>query len=340
MISRLAFDGVTLALTAAVLGLTGCGAGTGSDDTPSTGTTARHTGTYPIEIVTTCGMVTDIVRAVAGEHGRVTGLIGEGIDPHLYRASRSDIQTIMEADVVFYVGLGLEGRMADTFAKAGRAGKPVFPVTEGLDEAMLREPPEFAGHFDPHVWMDVAAWSQCVEFVAESLAEYDPPHAADYRRHAEAYRKELARLDEYVRQVISSIPDSQRVLVTAHDAFGYFSRAYDIEVRSVQGVTTESEAGVADVNALVDFLVERKLPAIFVESSVSSRNMDAVLEGAAQRGTKVTIGGELYSDAMGAPGSYEGTYIGMIDHNATTIARALGGEAPERGLNGKLRSRQ
>lgn len=287
-------------------------------------------------IVTTCGMVTDIVKVVAGEYAEVTGLLGAGVDPHLYKPTRNDVKQLLEADVVFYSGLMLEGRMADTFSKVARSGRPVYAVTEGINESFLLEPPEFAGHWDPHVWMDVSAWSECVQFVAESLASYDPAHAEAYRANAAKYRKELKKLDEYARNSIASIPQEQRVLVTAHDAFGYFSRAYGIEVHSVQGLSTESEAGVEDVNRLVDFIVNRKLKAIFVESSVSEKNIQAIIEGAAQRGWKVAIGGELFSDAMGTPGTYEGTYAGMIDHNATVIARALGGEAPERGLNGQL----
>ena len=173
-------------------------------------------------------------------------------------------------------------------------------------------------------------------FLAESLAKLDPPHADEYRQRATAYRAELTRLDEYARRSIASIPPAQRVLVTAHDAFGYFSHAYEIDVKSVQGVSTEAEAGVSDVNALVDFLVGRKLPAIFVESSVNAKNIQAVIEGAASRGVTVRVGGELFSDAMGAEGTYEGTYLGMIDHNVTTITRALGGDAPEQGMDGKL----
>jgi manganese/zinc/iron transport system substrate-binding protein len=262
--------------------------------------------------------------------------MGEGVDPHLYKPTRSDVQRLMDADAVFYSGLLLEGGMTDVFTRIARGGKPVFAVTEAIDPASLREPPEFDGHYDPHVWMDVALWTECVQFVAKQLAGYDPAHAADYRANADAYCVRLEKLDEYARKVIASIPESQRVLVTAHDAFGYFGRAYGIEVRSVQGISTDSEAGVADVNELVAFLAERKLPAIFVESSVSPRNLRAVIEGTAQRGVEVTIGGELYSDAMGPQGSYEGTYVGMIDHNATTIARALVGEAPEGGMSGLL----
>lgn len=298
----------------------------------------QHSGDYPYTIVTTCGMVTDIVKNVAGDRAAVIGLLGEGVDPHLYKPTRNDVKALMEADVVFYSGLVLEGRMTDALMRVARTGKPVFAVSEGIDEDFLLEPPEFAGHPDPHVWMDVSAWSEAVAFVAEALAEYDPAGAESYRGNAEVYRGQLRQLDQYVRDVIGTISQPRRVLITAHDAFGYFSRAYDIPVRSVQGLSTESEAGVDDINRLVDYIVENQIKAIFVETSVSAKNIQAVVEGAANKGWRVEIGGELFSDAMGPPGTYEGTYIGMIDHNATTIAGALGGDAPPRGMQGKLAS--
>ncbi len=242
----------------------------------------------------------------------------------------------MGADVVFYSGLSLEGRMGDNFTSLARNGKPVFAVTEEIDPDFLREPPEFAGHFDPHVWMDVSAWSECVAFVAKALGEYDTANADFYLTNAATYREELTKLDEFARKSLATIPPDRRVLVTAHDAFGYFGRAYKIDVRSVQGLSTESEAAVRDINNLVDFVVKTKIPAIFVESSVSEKNVRAIIEGAAQQSWNVKIGGQLFSDAMGKPGTYEGTYIGMIDHNVTIITRALGGDAPELGLNGKL----
>jgi manganese/zinc/iron transport system substrate-binding protein len=295
-----------------------------------------YSGEYPFTVVTTCGMVTDIVRVVAGDKAEVIGLMGEGVDPHLYKPTRNDVNRLLESDIVFYSGLMLEGRMTDTFTKVARRGKPVFAVCEAIDESYLREPPEFAGHYDPHVWMDVTAWSECVDFVAKTLGEFDPPNAALYRKNADDYRAQLAKLDEYARSVIATIPTEQRVLITAHDAFGYFSRAYDIPVKAVQGISTESEAGVNDINTLVEFIVDNKIKAIFVESSVSDKNLRAVGEGAQEKGWSIKIGGELYSDAMGAPGTYEGTYVGMIDHNATTITRALGGDAPAGGFQGKL----
>ncbi len=293
-------------------------------------------GEFPYQVVTTCGMVTDIVRQVTGDRGEVIGLMGEGVDPHLYKPTRNDVKQLLNADIIFYAGLLLEGRMTETFIKVARSGKPVYAVSESLDEGYLREPPEFEGHWDPHVWMDVSAWSEAVALVVDALCEFDPEGAALYRDNAKAYRAELAELDAYVREVISSIPEGQRALITAHDAFGYFSRAYDIPVRSVQGISTESEAGVNDINQLVDFIVENEIRAVFIESSVSEKNIRALIEGAADRGWTVEVGGELFSDAMGAPGSYEGTYIGMLDHNATIIARALGGVAPEKGLRGQF----
>lgn len=312
----------------------GCDTGRGGTNSTTPTSAVKPT----IRIVTTTGMVTDIVRHVAGKRAEVTGLIEAGGDPHLFKPTRHHIKQLSDADVVFYSGLTLEGRMVETFSHLRQSGKPVFAVTESLDKDYLRSPPDFAGHYDPHVWMDVKAWSQCVDQVARSMSEFDSAHADEYRSNAESLQAELKKLDDYVRASILSIPEKQRVLVTAHDAFAYFSRAYKIDVQSIQGVTTESEAGVSDVNRLVDFLVERKLPAIFVESSVNAKNIEAVIEGAKSRGVTIQVGGELFSDAMGPEGTYEGTYIGMIDHNATVISRALGGTAPAGGMNGKLKA--
>lgn len=279
-------------------------------------------------------MVTDLVRSVAGDKANVTGLMGEGVDPHLYTPTRGDVQKLLEADVVFYSGLLLEGQMTDTFTQVARQGRPVFAVTESIDRDKLIQPE--GGHWDPHVWMDVQLWSKATEFVAQSLSELDPANANYYQQNAAEKLAELKKLDAYARETIGSIPKQQRVLVTAHDAFEYFARAYDIEVRSVQGISTESQAGVNDINKLVDFIVERKIRAIFVESSVSAKNIQALVEGAQSRGWSVAVGGELFSDAMGKPGTYEGTYEGMIDHNVTTMARSLGGTAPPGGMQGKL----
>ncbi len=309
---------------------------TGCSETPNKdGQASGSTRSTPYTVVTTVGMVTDIVERVAGERAEVSGIIGTGVDPHLYKPTRNDIAQLQAADVVFYCGLLLEGKMTDALIKLGRSGKPIYAVTERIDPKYLLSPEGDEGHHDPHVWMDVTAWIQAVRVVAEALGEYDPPHAEEYRVNADNYSAELESLDAYVKGVIASIPGEHRVLVTAHDAFNYFGRAYGLRVVGIQGLSTESEAGLEDINRLVGLLVETGLPAVFVETSVADRNVKALIEGAAARGATVKIGGSLFSDAMGASGTYEGTYIGMLDHNATTIARALGGKAPERGFRDK-----
>lgn len=308
----------------------GCGSRT---DEPS-GTGASNTPTT--RIVATTGMVADVARAVAGEHAEVVGLIGTGVDPHLYKPTRSDVQRLMGADVILYNGLLLEGKMTDAFDRAAGAGKGVFAVAGGIEHDRLLEPEDASGHPDPHVWMDPALWSIAAERVRDHLIELDPAHAAEYRANADAYIAQLAELDAYAKRVLATVPEGRRALVTAHDAFGYFGRAYGYEVVGIQGISTESEAGVRDIERLVSMLVDREIGAVFVESTVSDRNIKAMIDGARARGHTVVIGGSLFSDAMGSPGSYEGTYIGMIDHNVTTIARALGGEAPERGMQGAL----
>jgi len=294
---------------------------------------------YPYKVVCTVGMVTDIVRQVAGDKATVDGLIGEGVDPHLYKPTRNDVAALMAADIVFYSGLMLEGKMTDTLIRVGRSGKAVYAVTELLDEKFLLEPEQMHNQFDPHVWMDAGAWGKAVEAVGKSLGEFDPPNTGSYRTNALRLMEELGRLDAYARRVIGSIPDQQRVLITAHDAFNYFGRAYGIEVLGIQGISTESEAGIQDINRLVDVIVKNNVKAVFVETSVADKNVKALIEGARSRGQGVIIGGTLFSDAMGKAGTYEGTYVGMIDHNVTVIARALGGHAPEKGMQEKLGGR-
>ena len=291
---------------------------------------------YPFRVAATTGMVADIVRQVAGDRGAVTSIIGEGVDPHLYVPTRSDVAALMEADIVFYSGLLLEGKMTDTLIRVARSGRPVHAVTELVDESLLLQPEEFAGHFDPHLWMDVSGWMQAVNAVTEAFVAFDPAGMSGYRERGDGYTATLTELHEYARRVLGSIPEQQRILVTAHDAFNYFGRAYGLEVAGIQGISTESEAGLDRINRLVDLLVTRQVGAVFVETTIADRNVRALIEGAAARGHTVVIGGELYSDAMGRPGTYEGTYVGMLDHNVTTVARALGGTAPERGLRGLL----
>ena len=305
------------------------------DSTPeAAGTEAGRD--YPLRIAATTGMVADIVRQVAGDRGEVTSIIGEGVDPHLYVPTRSDVAALMEADIVFYSGLLLEGKMTDTLIRVARSARPVHAVTELVDESLLLQPEEYAGHYDPHLWMDVGGWMQAVQAVTEALAAFDPEGMNGYRERADGYTATLGKLHDYARRVLGSIPEQQRILVTAHDAFNYFGRAYGLEVAGIQGISTESEAGLDRINRLVDLLVTRQVGAVFVETTIADRNVRALIEGAAARGHQVVVGGELYSDAMGRPGTYEGTYVGMLDHNVTTVARALGGAAPEGGFQGRL----
>jgi manganese/zinc/iron transport system substrate-binding protein len=289
---------------------------------------------YPMKVGTTVGMVADIVRQVAGEKATVKNIIGSGIDPHIYNPTRSDVAVLLKSDIIFYSGLLLEGQMSDVLVKVSRK-RPVYAVTELLKKEYLIHDTA-TNHDDPHVWMDVQGWMKAVDVVKGALAEFDPPNKDHYANNAKRYLEQLKQLDNYARKVIASIPDKQRVLVTAHDAFNYMSRAYNIEVMGIQGLSTESEAGIKDINRIVDMLVTRRIPAVFVESSVSDKNVKALIEGAASRGHQVRIGGELFSDAMGPPGTYEGSYIGMIDHNVTVIAKALGGKVPAKGMQDKL----
>jgi manganese/zinc/iron transport system substrate-binding protein len=294
----------------------------------------------PFAVLATIAMIGDVVREIGGERTRVEVLMGPGVDPHLYKATREDVAKMLRADVVFYNGLALEGKMSDAFVRVARAGKPVYAVTELLPEEELIEPEGADGLYDPHVWMDPRAWSAAAELIAEKLIAHDPAGEPVFRRNLAALKARIAALDAYAERAIATIPERQRVLVTAHDAFNYFARRYGIEVLGIQGLSTESEAGVRRIQELVDVLVERRIPAVFAETSVSDRNVLALVEGAAARGHRVVVGGALFSDAMGDPGTYEGTYVGMIDHNVTTIVRALGGTAPERGFQNRLGARR
>jgi len=287
-------------------------------------------------VVATTGMIADVAREIAGEHAQIEQLMGAGVDPHLYTPTRTDIQKLMETDLVLYNGLLLEGRMTDTLERAHGGGRTVIAVTDNIDESELQKPEAFEGHPDPHVWMDPVMWTEAAERIAAALGEIEPQNKAEFDAALAAYRSKLEELDTYAERVLHSVPESQRVLVTAHDAFNYMGRRYGLEVVGIQGISTESEAGVRDIERLVDLIVTRKIPAVFVESTVAERNIRALVEGARARGHTVAVGGTLFSDAMGKAGTYEGTYIGMIDHNVTTIARALGGEAPEGGMQGKL----
>jgi len=275
-----------------------------------------------IDVVATTGMVGDIVEQVGGDRLNVTTLMGPGIDPHLYKASEGDVERLDEADIIFYSGLHLEAKLAEVFEKMGDSIVTV-PVTDLIPRSELHVVGAGAYTYDPHVWFDVSLWSQAVESVRRTLVEVDPTHAAEYDARAQAYQDELTALDAYVLAEANTIPADKRVLITAHDAFGYFATAYGFEVLGLQGVSTATEAGAGDVQELANFIVENQIPAIFVESSVSPRTVRALQEAVRAQGFDVQIGGSLYSDAMGNPGTEAGTYIGMVRHNIDTIANAL-----------------
>jgi manganese/zinc/iron transport system substrate-binding protein len=262
---------------------------------------------------------------IGGRHVSVEALMGPGVDPHLYKATPGDRRALNGADVVFFSGLHLEGRLATILEKLAER-KPVYAVTGGLLEDHAEELLRLSGTestYDPHVWFDVSLWARCVDYAAEKLATAHPARAEDYRRNAQAYRARLDDLHQRCKDALSAIPKEQRVLVTAHDAFGYFGRAYDVEVRGLQGISTLDEADLRAVNNLVDLLARRKIKSVFVESSVPPRNVEALVESCEARGHEVVVGGELFSDAMGPPGTPEGTYVGMVEHNLTTIVHAL-----------------
>ena len=294
------------------LALAGCGG--------DAGTTPRREG--PLRVVATTSIIADTARRIAGEHAQVEALMGPGVDPHLYKASESDVRRLSEADLVLYNGLHLEGKMGDILTKMAR-NRPVAAVSEDIPQDQLREPPEFAGQYDPHVWFDVSLWATTLQPIARELAALDPENAEAFQTNAAALEKELNELDAWVKQQIATIPEPQRVLVTAHDAFGYFGRRYGMEVVGLQGISTLSEAGLKDVDRVVGLVIDRGVKAIFVESSVPRRSIEAVQAAVQSRGRQVAIGGQLFSDSLGAASSPAGTYPGMVRANVTTIVNAL-----------------
>jgi manganese/zinc/iron transport system substrate-binding protein len=273
-------------------------------------------------VVTTTGMIKDAVENVAGDKANVIALMGPGVDPHLYKATHGDLQKITDANIVFYNGLHLEGKMGKVLEKAEKL-KPVVAVSADMKNSFLRTIPGYENTHDPHIWFDVSLWRQAVVKITKVLQEQDSAHAAFYETNSKIYLTKLDSLHEAVKHSLSVIPASQRVLITAHDAFGYFGDAYNIEVRGLQGISTLSEFGLKDVTLLVDFIIERKIKAIFVETSVSQRSIEAILEGCREKGWNVSIGGSLYSDAMGEKNTPEGTYIGMVSANVNKIVNAL-----------------
>lgn len=274
------------------------------------------------KVVVTTGMIADLVRNIAGDEAEVTALMGPGVDPHLYKATHGDLQRLTGADVVFYNGLHLEGKMVDVLEKLS-AKQPCFAVASAIPEGELRRPPEFEGLHDPHIWFDVSLWIQAAAKVRDELSKLWPEKKELIEGNAAKHIAALEELHDWVKQEISGVPEAQRVLITAHDAFGYFGRAYGIEVMGLQGISTATEFGLNDLTRLVDVILSRKVKAIFVESSVPQKFVSAVVDGVKAKGGAVSVGGELFSDAMGPEGTPEGTYIGMVTHNVQTITKAL-----------------
>ena len=290
---------------------------------PFSGVEANASGEPPMAVAT-IGMIADVAGVVAGACARIEPLIGPGVDPHLYQASASDVRLFQEADAIFFSGYSLEGQLGDVLERLAERTPTVAVSPTAIDPSHLITVQDIYG-IDPHLWMDASLWSETAPVIAATLAEIAPDCATDLMQRAADYQQQLLALHDWITDSLATVPESQRILVTAHDAFAYYSRAYGIEVAGVQGISTESEAGVADIREMVDIVVEREVPAIFIESTINPRTMQAVIDGAAERGQDVVIGGELYSDAMGEPGTAGGTYIGMLFENTVTITEALNG---------------
>lgn len=279
----------------------------------------------PVRVTTTTNFITDTVARIGGERVEVSGLMGPGVDPHLFRASARDVATLRGADLVLYGGLQLEGRMADLLAELAER-QPTLAITADIPRDELLAPaPDTDEEYDPHVWFDVGLWERACRTIAAALTERDPAHAADYRRNLDAYLAELAELDAEISGMLAAVPTSRRLLVTSHDAFAYFGRRYDLDVAGIQGISTAAEATTADVERVAGLIADRGVPAVFIESSVPRQTIDALIAATGQRGATVRVGGELYTDAAGEPGTPEGTYTGMLRANAERIAAGLTG---------------
>jgi len=310
---------ISICVLACVLFLTNC------NSREKTSTTKE--GEKKWKIVATTGMIKDVVAQIVGEKASVEGLMGPGVDPHLYKATQGDLQKLLNADLIFYNGLHLEGKMQDIFEKMA-AKKSVIAVADVLDKNELIvtfDSGKEGEHktYDPHIWFSVSLWIEAVKYVGKKMQEIDKANATYYKGNLDAYLLKLQDLNKMVTENIQTIPENQRLLITSHDAFGYFGKTYNMEVKGLQGISTVTEFGLKDVTQMVDLITNRKIKAIFVESSVASKPLEAVVEGCKQRGHDVKIGGTLFSDAMGAEGTKEGTYIGMVEHNTKTIVEAL-----------------
>ncbi len=275
-----------------------------------------------LNVVATTGQITDALLNIGGDAIKLTGLFGPGVDPHLYVPTEGDVSTLAEANVIFYTGLHLEAQMVRVMDEMSKRGITVVSIGDLLPPERLLTWEQNTPH-DPHIWNDPQLWSLGLEMIRDTLIKEDPDNADLYRKNTETYLAEIDETHKYVQEQIERIPDDKRVMITAHDAFAYFARTYGLEVRGLQGISTESEASTADVQVLASFIVERQIPAIFVETSVPPRTIEAVQAAVEAQGFQVKIGGSLFSDALGSPGTPEGTYPGMLRHNAKTLADAL-----------------
>lgn len=276
-----------------------------------------------LNVVTTTTMITDLVKNIGGDMINVEGLMGSGVDPHLYKASEGDVSKLTNADIIFYNGLHLEGKLVEVFEKMASQTKTPIALAETLDKSKLIGSEYFASNYDPHVWFDIDFFKQFTNKVADVLSEQDPKNAEKYRENEKRYLADLNKLKEDVQGVVDALPSEKRILVTAHDAFNYFGEAYSFKVIGLQGLSTATEAGVQDVQKLASFIIEYNVKAIFVESSVPKRTIEALQEAVKSKDHDVKIGGTLYSDALGSAGTLEGTYIGMYRYNIKTIVGAL-----------------
>jgi len=276
-----------------------------------------------IQVVTTTTMITDLVKQIGGEHVSVEGMMGPGIDPHGYRATPSDAVNLQEADIIVYNGLDLEGQLSEVLEALENEDRDVIVLEDAYERSQLLASEDGDGAYDPHIWFDVGLWKEAAAHVASELADYDPQHAEIYRENNEQYQKSLDTLEDYILEHVSEIPAEKRYLVTAHDAFSYFGEAYDFEVVGIQGLNSQTEAGTRDISRLADLIAEREIGAIFIETSVSTRNIEALQDAVQARGFDVDIGGELYSDSLGSESENAETYIKMFRNNIETIVNGL-----------------
>ena len=274
-------------------------------------------------VVTTTTMITDLVKNIGGDVITLQGLMGSGVDPHLYKASEGDVSKLANADLIFYNGIHLEGKLVEVFEKMEHQNINTKAIADGIDHNTLINSSLFQGNYDPHIWFDISYWKQATEYVTSKLSETLPEHKTTFEANGKTYIEKLTVLEKEIKSVIKTLPLEKRILVTAHDAFGYFGRAYGFEVVGLQGLSTATEAGVQDVQRLASLIIEKNIKAIFVESSVPKRTIEALQAAVKSKGHDVEIGGTLYSDALGNAGTVEGTYIGMFEYNINTIVNAL-----------------